>query len=92
MMYKKTTIVILRLLRPLFHLFLIGFLFVGAYWLRLRTDLIPGLQIRIPPIIVDELWLFASVVMLFFVLAALRNGLYKLRGVPRYRSLFIKTR
>ncbi|USN56702.1 MAG: hypothetical protein H6766_06890 [Candidatus Peribacteria bacterium] len=58
----------------------------------MRTDLIPGMHIRIPPIVVNELRLFGSLAIVVLVILGLYNGLYKLRGVPRYRNLFVKTR
>jgi hypothetical protein len=59
----------LRLMRPLLHTLLIGVVFVGVYFLRLRTDLIPGVQLDIPPIVIYEfVWFTVIAIVLFLIL------------------------
>lgn len=62
-------LVILRTLRPIVHILLILFTFYVGYVLRLETDLIPGIQIRIPVINPQELFIYALAsagIFLFF--------------------------
>lgn len=76
-------------MRPLIHTIVIAIGFVVAYKLRLITDLIPGLQLTIPPIDVPDLSLFAGVAMLFFVVWWFVKRLYGLTGpvFVQYRVL-----
>ncbi len=91
-MKKISWTMVFRLLRPLLHMVVLGLLFWGLYRVRLHTDLIPLVQVRVPPIIVSELVIFARISMLLFVLIGLSRGLYQLRGTSRYKQLFFKTR
>lgn len=64
-------LLILHLLQPVWHAIIIGAIFFGVYKLRLITDLIPGLQLRIPPIDTMELMIFAMVAIVSFVVIGL---------------------
>lgn len=52
---------IIRLLRPVIHNILILAIFYGVYQLRQFTDLIPGIQLDIPTMILEETILYAII-------------------------------
>jgi hypothetical protein len=57
----------LRLLRPLIHGALIVGVFYLIYRIRLITDLIPGVQLQIPPINYQETMLYAIISAIAFI-------------------------
>ncbi len=57
----------LRVLWPLWHGSLIALIFWFTYEIRLVTDLIPGLQLRIPPIDTWELLIFALLSVVIYI-------------------------
>lgn len=57
----------LRLLRPWLHALLLILIFIGAYYIRQRTDLIPGIQLTIPFIHIQDLILFACLSIVVFL-------------------------
>lgn len=58
---KRPLLIALRLARPLVHLLLILVCFYSMLLLRAHTDLIPGVQLRIPPIDTQETMMFAGI-------------------------------
>lgn len=65
---KRRLLTVLRLLRPGVHLVLILVIFRAMVQLRAQTDLIPGVQLRIPQIDLSETMLFALVSAFLFIL------------------------
>lgn len=57
----------LRLVRPILHACIMAGIFIGAYHLRQRTDLIPWIQLQIPNILTGDLRLFAIVSIILFL-------------------------
>ncbi len=69
---------LLRLLRPWLHaLLLIGIFFV-AYYLRQKTDLLPGIQLAIPYIYITDLIIFAGISVLLFAIFQFSTKAYVL--------------
>jgi len=88
-----TPLLILRLLRPILHSGLIVLSFMWAQWLRGYTDLIPGVQLRIPVIDTTETLIFAAVSAVLFVLWWLRRKVYILKGpIHAYYEKFLSSR
>lgn len=86
-------LLIARLLRPLIHTTLILIIFYIAYSIRLQTDLIPGIQLRIPPIIIEEIVLYAIISALAFVALGFIKWLYWLfKPVQNYFTVLGKVR
>lgn len=86
-MFNRT----IRLIRPIIHLGIILFIFFLTYKLRLVTDLIPGIQLRIPPINAMELGLFAIISGATFVAVGILKKLYELnKPVQKYFQTFSK--
>ncbi len=86
-------LLIARLLRPIAHIVLILGIFYLAYSIRLQTDLIPGIQLRIPPIIVQEIIRYAIISAIAFVWLGFIKWLYGLyRPVQNYFTVFGKVR
>lgn len=84
-------VVLLGLLRPFFHLFLLGLSFFVAYIIRFYTDLIPGIQLPIPVIYLDEMIIFAVLSSILYVLLAFWWWLYKLFSpVSWYFSRYLR--
>ena len=69
---------IFRLLRPLLHFCIILLMFYLTYKLRLGTDLLPGIQLNIPLINVNELKIFAGISAAAFVVIGRMKRLYDL--------------
>jgi len=82
MLQKKWLIVYLRLLRPVFHIVFILAIFWLTYKLRLVTDLIPGLQLVIPPIDFYELFYYSVFSSFLFVWLGFFRRLYRLDWTP----------
>lgn len=86
-------LLISRLLRPLVHTILVIVVFYVAYIIRLHTDLIPGIQLRIPPIIINETILYAIISALAFVWLGFVKWLYGLfKPVQNYFTILGKVR
>jgi hypothetical protein len=64
-MKKKN--VIFRLLRPVFHGMGVVLIFMMTYQLRLFTDLIPRVQLKIPIINYRETLMYAVIAAVIFV-------------------------
>lgn len=82
----------LRALRPVIHAIVIAWAFWWAYILRQHTDLIPRVQIRIPPFIISELIIFAAISIGLYVLIWRQRKLFQLYGlVLWYYQRFLKS-
>lgn len=89
---KKRYNMLLRLLRPLIHIGLIVVVFYVMYRIRLFTDLIPGVQLRIPVINYQENMAFGIIAAFVFVLIGITKSLYELhKPIQRYFQTFTKT-
>lgn len=90
---EKRQSTVLKLLRPLFHFWIILLIFYLIYRLRLITDLIPGLQLPIPAINYNETMVFAVISGLAFVAIWILKNLYELnKPVEKYFQTFTKVR
>ena len=90
---EKRQSTVLKLLRPLFHFWIILLIFYLIYRLRLVTDLIPGLQLPIPAINYNETMVFAIISGLAFVAIWILKNLYELnKPVEKYFQTFTKVR
>jgi hypothetical protein len=85
-MFIKPLSLYLRLLWPLWHSVIIALCFWFTYEIRLVTDLIPGLQLRIPPIDVQELIIFAAISVLLFVIVGLFLRKYRFQFSLEYEQ------
>ncbi len=89
----KKTRSILRLLRPVIHWVLIVVVFFGIYKLRTITDLIPGIQLEIPPINYNETIAYAIIVAMAFIGIGIIKKLYELhKPIQNYFQTFTKVR
>jgi len=83
----------LRLLRAFIHFIVILLIFFITYKLRLVTDLIPWIQLRIPPINWIELAIFAIIAAASFLLIWIIKKLYELdKPIQKYFQTFSKVR
>lgn len=90
---KRRYNMILRLLRPMLHIGLIIVVFYVMYRIRLFTDLIPGVQLKIPVINYQENMAFGIIAAFAFMLIGIMNDLYELnKPIQRYFQTFTKTR
>ena len=81
----------LRLLRPIIHFIIILATFFFVYKLRIYTDLIPFVHLRIPRINFWETMLFGILSAIIFVFIWMFRHLYKLKWpIHRYYHKFIK--
>ena len=81
----------LRLLRPMLHIVIIIVVFYVMYRIRLFTDLIPGIQLRIPVINYHENMAFSIIAACAFVFTGIIKGLYELnKPIQRYFQTFTK--
>ena len=83
MIDKKSLSVQLRLIRPLLHALIIFSIFFLTYKIRLHTDLIPWLQLRIPPIDTIELQHYAILSVLIWWTVAWKKSLYDIMNPIR---------
>ena len=84
--------VVLRLLRPIIHIGIIIIVFYVMYRIRLFTDLIPGVQLRIPIINYQENMAFSIIAAFAFVIIGIIENLYELhKPIQRYFQTFTKT-
>ncbi|MEI6426622.1 MAG: sugar transferase [Candidatus Absconditabacteria bacterium] len=82
---------IFRLLRPVFHAIGIVLIFMMTYNIRLITDLIPGVQLKIPIINYRETLMYAMLAAIVFVGLGLIKHLYELnKPVQKYFQTFTK--
>ena len=85
--------VVLRVFRPILHLWIIIIVFYVMYRIRLFTDLIPGVQLRIPVINYQENMAFGIIAAFVFIFIWIINNLYELhKPIQRYFQTFTKTR
>jgi len=90
---KKKYNILLRLLRPLLHIGMIIVVFYVMYRIRLFTDLIPGIQLKIPIINYQENMAFGIIAACTFVFVGITKNLYELhKPIQRYFQTFTKTR
>jgi len=84
--------VFLRLLRPIIHIGIIIVVFYVMYRIRLFTDLIPGVQLKIPVINYQENMAFGIIAAFAFVIIGIVKDLYELhKPIQRYFQTFTKT-
>lgn len=89
---KKKYSVVLRLLRPIVHIGVIIAVFYVMYRIRLFTDLIPGVQLKMPVINYQENMAFGIIAACVFVFLGIVNDLYELhKPIQRYFQTFTKT-
>lgn len=82
----------LRLLRPILHIGIIIVVFYVMYRMRLFTDLIPGVQLKIPVINYQENMAFGIISAFAFVIIGIIQNLYELhKPIQRYFQTFTKT-
>lgn len=90
-MQRKYNIV-LRLLRPVIHIGIIIVIFYVMYRIRLFTDLIPGVQLKMPVINYQENMAFGIIAAFAFVCIGIIKDLYELhKPIQRYFQTFTKT-
>jgi len=88
-----STKTLLRLFRPVFHGGIILWLFRWALILRRSTDLIPGVQLKIPVIDSLETMIFALLAIVLFFVIWVSKGVYELkRPLHSYYKNFLETR
>lgn len=81
----------LRLLRPVIHIGIIVVIFYVIYRIRLFTDLIPGVQLRMPVINYQENIAFGIIAACTFVVIGILKDLYELhKPIQRYFQTFTK--
>lgn len=81
----------LRLLRPVFHAGLIVMIFNIAYKIRLVTDLIPLVQLKIPIINYHETLIYSIIAAIVFIIMGMLKKLYELhKPIQRYFQTFTK--
>lgn len=89
---KQKYNVVLRLLRPILHIGIIIIVFYVMYRVRLFTDLIPGVQLRMPVINYQENMAFGIIAAFAFVFIGIVKNLYELhKPIQRYFQTFTKT-
>lgn len=90
---KQKYNILLRLFRPVLHLGIIILVFYVMYRVRLFTDLIPGIQLKIPVINYQENMAFGIIAAFAFVCIGIVKDLYELhKPIQRYFQTFSKTR
>lgn len=90
MQTKRPLLLWIRLSKPLVHIVLILVCFYSMILLRAHTDLIPGIQLRIPPIDVMETMMFAWLSAWLFIVIGAAQWIYNLfRPVDHYRRKFM---
>jgi hypothetical protein len=89
---KQKYNITLRLFRPVFHVAVIVIVFYVMYRIRLFTDLIPGVQLKMPVINYQENMAFGIIAACAFVVIGSIKGLYELhKPIQRYFQTFTKT-
>ncbi len=90
---KRRYNMVLRILRPILHMGIIIVIFYVMYRIRLFTDLIPGVQLRVPVINYQENMAFGIISAFIFVAIGIIKKLYELhKPIQRYFQTFTKTR
>lgn len=69
---------ILLIIRALLHAICIAWAFVISFFIRPYTDLIPGIQLRIPPLDIPETMIFAAISIVLFRIIAYNHKSYSL--------------
>ena len=83
----------IRITRTIIHFLIIIGIFFLTYKLRLVTDLIPWIQLRIPPINFKELAIFAIISATSFIAIGILKNLYELnKPIQKYFQTFSKVR
>ena len=83
----------LRIIRPIIHGMIIIGIFYFIYRLRLLTDLIPGIQLQIPPINFEETMGYAIIAAMAFIAIGIIKDLYELnKPIQNYFQTFTKVR
>jgi len=83
----------IRITRPIFHILIIAWAFYAAYLIRLKTDLIPFIQLGIPPIPLQESIIYGTVAIGAFRLLGMIKHLYTLtKSVHNYFTILSKVR
>jgi len=83
----------LRLLRPIIHTIIISMIFLITYKIRLYTDLIPWISLKIPQINWIELIIFAIISCILFLLIGIIKKFYELhKPTQKYLQTFTRTR
>jgi exopolysaccharide biosynthesis polyprenyl glycosylphosphotransferase len=81
----------IRIARPWLHAILIAASFYAAYLIRLKTDLIPFVQLGIPPIAMNEMLIYGIIAIIIFWLFSMVKKLYDLNKIPHnYFTLLTK--
>jgi lipopolysaccharide/colanic/teichoic acid biosynthesis glycosyltransferase len=81
----------LRILRPVIHGVIIVGVFYLIYKIRLFTDLIPGIQLQIPPINYNETMGYAIITAIAFIAIGIIKELYELnKPIQNYFQTFTK--
>lgn len=89
---KQKYNILLRLLRPVIHLGIIIVVFYVMYRIRLFTDLIPGVQLKMPVINYQENMAFGIISAFAFIIIGIVKDLYELhKPIQRYFQTFTKT-
>lgn len=81
----------IRIIRPIIHGLLIVGVFRLIYKVRLSTDLIPGIQLTIPPINYQETMMYAVIAAIAFIGIGIIKRLYELnKPIQNYFQTFSK--
>ena len=90
---KNDYSIAIRLTRPLIHILIVILIFYLIYRLRLVTDLIPWLQLVIPPINYHETMMFSIIAWIVFIWIWILKNLYELhKPIQNYFQTFSKVR
>lgn len=83
----------IRITRPIFHMLIIAGAFYAAYLIRLKTDLIPFIQLGIPPIPLQESIIYGAAAIGTFWLLGMIKHLYTLtKSVHNHFTILSKVR
>jgi exopolysaccharide biosynthesis polyprenyl glycosylphosphotransferase len=83
----------IRITRPIFHILIIAWAFYAAYLIRLKTDLIPFVQLGIPPIPLQESIIYGAAAIGTFWLLGMIKHLYTLtKSVHNHFTILSKVR
>lgn len=83
----------IRIIRPIFHMLIIAWAFYAAYLIRLKTDLIPFVQLGIPPIPLQESIIYGATAIVSFWIFGMIKHLYTLtKSVHNYFTILSKVR
>lgn len=83
----------IRIIRPIFHMMIIAWAFYAAYLIRLKTDLIPFVQLGIPPIPLQESIVYGAIAIVSFWVFGMIKHLYTLtKSVHNYFTTLSKVR